>query len=654
MERAGDQKKQEVILYIGDDHRYWSMLKERIVSIIGPRSIVYKMRTIKSFSKLYVDMLKVSILKPQIIYLDFTKNPKQVLMMAKLLRTLNGTKDIIVIALFDPSVDESLMADARSAGISITHVKGIEIHDVAYDGLVLMYRNENITCKFAMASTQKEIELQEPVRVRHITDDYIRIEGNISLDKGEELIFETKNLGRALACKRFTVFDSGNNGLYYDYLHWYKLTPSFLDPLLPPLEGSSETAEERRLKEKEWNDKRDELKESYKEWVDNNYRPDVQVEAKILIIDKKLRLVEHWQRTTSNRTFDVNYQQFLINPEEELSRMAPNLIIFGMDPRTQVPVGDSTEGTPGYLNDKAATNLPQNASMDLTLKSSTSKKEEEEDELTLFDKEEDESNLINSILPLMKTLPANDENSFDQMVQTIRRIPNYRPVIVILSDWPNHTSEYFIKRCNYKYILCDNGTFTFDKIIKYEGATQAFLVREEEKLLQKKLEELRKKDPRKYKWAKTKDIRDKMIVLTRTDLRSFSHIKIPVKLITISESEIEIESIKKLSLNSVYSLSIPTAIGITPISEEDRKGVFGHRCLIHSTGESAKSQLRQYVNDIFLEGKRRERIEEIKKTLAMDKEARSSKQGTEGKRTSGATSSSAPTKLASGGNKKAA
>ncbi|MBF0208003.1 MAG: hypothetical protein HQK53_14080 [Oligoflexia bacterium] len=605
-----DGPKQDIILYIGEDMRYWNQVQQSINAITGGKPIVYRHRKIDTFKNLATQVLYIIKLSPRVIYLDFGANPLLSMTLGKLFVRSNSTKKITLIALVDGNAEQQQILEISASGIFLSHIKGIEIHDVAYDTLLLMYPKENIRCKFATAATKKEVDILESVRIRYINADHILLEGNAVLEKNDALEVSVPVLTKIVPSKQFLVKEIGDSNLYYDFLYWYKLTYQFIDPVPPPAEGESQV--DVQLKEKERKESILRVKKDFTRWIVSN-SDQVVPTCKVLVIDKRLRPLKDIHEKDRSYSIGIRFQHYLEEDHNEIVQYQPHIIVYGFDPdlsNLDLPT-TSDEGSGNKKNSKADGNQDNNDTFgtneaDLN---ANPEKLEHDDFIEGFD--------LKNVGNILKQLPVLNDVSFENMITAIKKIPNYSPIIVTLSNLPYHNSEYFRSKFKYSKIIHDRGVFDYEKISKFEAATRKYWDMAEEKSLKEKIEKLKKINPSRYRSVRPTDIRERTVYFKKKDARSFVYIRHSITITSISESEMQIESSKKLRILTVYLMSIPVDISITPISETVTKTNFIYRCVIHSAGEKEKSAIRQMVNDVFLASKRQEREKEAEmfKTL---------------------------------------
>ncbi|MBF0299306.1 MAG: hypothetical protein HQK51_11335, partial [Oligoflexia bacterium] len=224
------------------------------------------------------------------------------------------------------------------------------------------------------------------------------------------------------------------------------------------------------------------------------------------------------------------------------------------------------------------------------------------------------------------SLTKNDETAFATLLAAIKKIPSYTPVIIIFSNRPDHKSNLIQAKYNYPRIIQYSGNITVDHIKKLDESYRKLSIAEEEKVLKIKLDQFKIAEPRKYKFAKIDQLREKVVYVASNEPNSFAYIVNQITILAISETEVVIESIKPLKLFSVYQINVPSEISFTPVMEKKGRSSYGYRCLFHSYDEKEKTALRQYVNDIFLENKRKERAKEIAEFEKMNKNAKQARE----------------------------
>ncbi|MBF0362664.1 MAG: hypothetical protein HQK49_16710 [Oligoflexia bacterium] len=575
------QKKLDSILYVGEDVRYWSQVQDRIKDLSKGKTFDFQSELILNFRDFEWFILKVIKIAPKVIYLDFTTNPNFVLKLGRVLRRLTPTKGITIIGIFDQNADVALLKEAGIAGIYINHIKGIEIHDIAFDALVLMFPKENIKCQFASANRKQDIEMRELVRIGYITVDYLHAEGNPLLEDNEYLTIDTKIFERFIFSKSYQVKVKGQNGLFYDFDNFYHFAYSYLEPLPPPAEG--EPPEVNKAKEKQRNLEIQEMKQRQIDWINVNIGK-VLPATKFFIIDKEMRTLDLLEKEKAKLTSPIStrVQMYLDQEiEKEVAHFLPHVIVYYFDRQLTIS----------------------------------------QEKIDKMEKEE-----LDAYAQVYNTLTKNDETALGTLVEAIKKIPNYNPVLIIFSNRSDHKSNLLQSKYGYSRIIQYNGDLSFEQIMKLDESYRKLSTAEEEKILKAKLDQLKISEPRKYKFAKPEQLREKIVYLDNHDANSFAFIVSRVTILAISETEVVIESIKQLKLYSIYQMNVPAEISFTPIMEKKGRTSYGYRCLFHSYNEKGKTTLRQFINDIFLEAKRKERAKEAAEFEKMNKKAKEARE----------------------------
>ena len=125
------------IFYIGEDDKYWKRLKAQFEKKYPNFEFSFKnlkMGDFVSFQRLFIYLFEQH---PDIIYLDYTKEPDQGIGLAKLLTRNEEMRLVSVVGLFD-SRNLTLVDRSINASVRLNHIKCLEIDDVVYDPMALL------------------------------------------------------------------------------------------------------------------------------------------------------------------------------------------------------------------------------------------------------------------------------------------------------------------------------------------------------------------------------------------------------------------------------------------------------------------------------------------------------------------------------------
>ncbi|MBF0297456.1 MAG: hypothetical protein HQK51_01975 [Oligoflexia bacterium] len=582
MAQAQQGKKNDIFLYLGDDERYWMAIQGRITGMSKGKTFDFIKEKIYDFENFNLLMLKIIAMSPRVIYLDFTRNPATTLKVGQILKRLDFTKNIIVMGLFEQGIEDIYMYEAYSAGIYINHYKGIELYDVAFDSLVLMYPKESIRCEFACVNRKQDIDIREVMRVGSISKDYLYVEGNAYIENDEFVTLETPIFEKFIFSKNYQIKTKGKENLIYDFDNFYHFSYGYVEPLPP--KSDDETAESYRGRENDRNQQIEEIKGRQVDWINNNTGK-VSPATKVLIIDKEFTLLNALDHTHKLQSLLSVRVQMCINQEidAELVRFFPQMIVFYFDRSFSI-------------------------------------------DAETIEKENLQKEQIEELTKTYETLAKNDETAFGALITAVKKIPSYQPIILVSSTDNKHSSEGLQKCFGYPRIIYSKIGITIEQLTKMDSSYRKLCALEEEKNLKIKLEHLKTSEPKKFRTAKIDQIRNNLVHIGGKDAKSVAFLIHRVTMLTLSESEMILESVKQLKLYTVYSMTTPIDINFTPIMEKKGITSYGYRCLFHSYDEREKTSLRQLLNDLVLESKRRERAQEVENFKKMNQDAKQAKE----------------------------
>lgn len=582
MSQLQQVKKNDTFLYIGEDDRYWMSIQDRMKAVSKGKTFEYVKLRIDDFKGICVLVLKILAISPKVIFLDFTVNPAFMIKVGQVIRRTNGIKNIIVMGLFEQAIDDYLRNEVYSSGIYISHYKGIELYDVAFDSLVMMYPKESIRCEFATVNRKQDVEVKELVRVGYIAKDYLYVEGNAYLEDNEFITVDTSIFDKFIFSKSYQVKFKGHDNLMFDFENFYHLAYGYVEPLPPIAEG--ESPEVYKEKEKARLEEIEEIKGRQIDWININSGK-INPPTKLLVIDKEFSLLHALEHTHKLKSLLSVRTQMCAEQDIELdvTHFLPHIIVFYFD-------------------------RPLNLDAEFI----------EKEKL----KKEDIDELVKTYDGLIK----NDDTAFGILIAAVKRVPNYQPVILVSSSDTKHSSEELQKYYNYARIIHSKIGITIDQLTKMEASYRKLCEAEEEKNLKLKLEQVKASDPKKFRTLKIDQLRDKRVYLDTKDVKSVAYLSHRVTILTLSESEMIIESLRQLKLHTVYNVSTPVYISFTPIMEKKGPTSYGYRCLFHSYDEREKTSLRQLLNDLVLENKRKERAQEAENFKKMNQDAKQAKE----------------------------
>ncbi len=568
-------KKNKRVLYIGDDRGYWQALENRFRTTYEHVEFEFDNYPIFSSDLVNTKLVELMELRPSFIYIDLSKENKQMFQFSLYLKRIKFLRQIPLIGLTDnpKHIEEALLQ-----GFDFVFLKGAEMHDVVYHPYMLRYPKEASKKHFALAKSSSESTLKEVMRIGYFGEDYLHVECDSRFNVGDVLKIDTVIPSEYNKCNLFTVKNRSVKDLYYNYKYSYDLSVNFLHDLSEPEfemddamsiedkdEREKEVARIKQDQEQRISDHEIQLrniKKKYKDWVVYNKDSKVAKVTKILIVDEFLDFLATEERKLDSFPYTVRVQTGFDDQFDQINKYLPNLIVY------QIPFADIDED------------------LDLT--------EEEKNEII-----------------------SKNENSmtefFSKLVSKVNKIEDYSPFIIIF-NCNTFSSKAFQDTFRYELILTNSGPINFDIILQMAKVFEKKQTEKFEGHIKNKIIELRKEDPSKYGRLTMNDFIESKYFISKTNELSRAYFEHSIEMTGISESEIFFNSKNELELGSYY-VDYPFKMMIKLIPQGEEKFIVDgenlkFKGLIHSIGEEEKKELRRYVNEVYTEHKSKEREEE--------------------------------------------
>lgn len=577
--------KGHLILYIGTDEGYFKSLEPRFQAMVPGASFVFKfLPAATGPSDVSKYFLQVLAQNPSVIYLDFSTYLDEHTRLALLIRRDNSTADIPVVGLVE---HRKHARSCRASGVQFVHIKCGEYHDVVYDPCYLAFPGKVKAGAFARARANMGVDLIEDFRVGYLTKDYMHVEGNLRLGKGDRITLQSSIPGEYLPSKNFAVRDVSTRNLYYDYRYGTDLNYIYLDA--PEFnedeiaDGLGEEDEDKKaalIKEAkakhreaqiEFESKLRKTIKKFNAWIDDNTDRSMPKETKILIVDPVMELLKDNQKRLDSFPYTIRLQTVLSEGLDEIEKTLPNILALHF-----------YDSRPVALLDAKKTQM----------------------DLLEYEKEREE--LINSL---------EDEAIavLGRVFKKISSLSDYSPIVTIFGC-DSYTSKAFQESFKYPLIITHKHSFNLDMVIEM---AELFERRQKEKFMRNteaKILELRKQDPQKNGRLTVSDFIEKRFYISKSSDLSFASYSRPVTLETLTESELTLICEEELT-PGVYRLEKPVSISLTLVAAPDGKpfessggALKRYRALIHCAGEEEKKELRRYVNEVFSAPKKEQEL----------------------------------------------
>ena len=564
-----DKKKQQAnekqLVYVGDDTSYWQEIEQRYRSTYP--NTAFSFPTIwnddpDNYHSLFINIMEI---RPAVIYLDLSQDMHKRFKLARIIKNEITLRKIPLIGLVD---SKKSLKECRAAGIDLAHVKCGEYHDVIYDAYAMAYPSEVVKPNFALAKSEREIDLNADFRIGFVTENGIHVEGNIKLEKGQLVEVETEIPESVLPSNKFIVKEINDFDLYYDCDYTYDLDFVYVDK--PELDQNDEDQQGAQMHYKEeladYANRLKMAKRKVKEWVYDRLDVSHGKNIKILIVDKELTIFKEERLSLDKNAFSVRSQTELSDNLDEIQKARPDLVVF----QFMLPSEESLK----------------------------SKKEAAEGE----EAEEQESEEENQSL-----------NQLTELVKKVKSIEGYNPFFLVF-QCKKYSSKSFQDSFKYPFILANTAPLTFSQIEELANVFQRKQQKRREEAIAAKIAQLKRRDPVKYRRLTSDDFEEKRYYVKKNNDLSHGSTKYSITLQTISESEITFLTDQELKMET-YRLTFPVEMSVFLIPDGGHNftmvgGLRLYKGLIHSINEFDKKELRKYVNGIFFSSVNEKRAKE--------------------------------------------
>lgn len=576
-----EEDPRRLVVYVGSDGSYWERLTQQFSSRYQKVAWKFERLDVDGDRTPYPEVaFEVLRKEPKIVFLDFTSEPREKAKLSRFLARDNSAAGVPLIGLVN---DEKSVRKCLSSGVEVVHIKCGEHHDVVYDTVYLHDEEAAVTREFAKARLGgKEIDLIDDLKVGYITPDYVHIEGNLRLEEDETIVLDSAIPRKIVPSRRFVVKKSHADGLYYDFKYSYDLhfcyvdepDNSDLDEELARAESGDPSPEEARKVRAEVMERRKDreaghleslrlCRERTKKWVSDNAMDSMAKFTRALVVDESLRVFRESFRYFETCPYSVRFQTRLSDDAEDLRRFRPGIVAF------------------------------QHSPVDVAGLKARGKKEGEIAAL------------------VRRTFPKATER-IRGWIEAIDAMEGYEPLIVVFNCADLDAELGFGRHPGLEECRVD---LDHPRCILYREPMGADVVVEMmerfeknreakfEKAMKEKLAALRKRDPSRYRRLTPSDFKERRYYIPRSNALSFAATSHRVRLLSLTESEMEIASDVGLEMKT-YRVNFPLPMAVRPVPVKGRDfvadgGARIYKCLIHSIGELRRTELRRQINDIF-------------------------------------------------------
>jgi len=339
-----------VVKYIGNDVSYFDRIQKRFTDSYDNFQIKFIHSLISDDFDVSDCFIQTYKEKPQIIYLEFSKDLNKSIGLSKLFTKNNEMRLLSLVGLHDYTNGHETIRDAILSGVRLNHFKSKEIHDVIYDPVSLLDVDLALQPDFVRGENFDKARIKQWVRVGYIADDHFHIETNSPLPEGEVIEIDNHPLENRLKSKRFFVCNQNSSDLYYNCRYSYDLEFTYCDDDYfkatehswiayrkykeNPLGYLQDTGMDYKELTSEVKKRKSKIRydrEDIRQWIRDNAQDNDPKKVKVLVLDQSLSIFKELKKHQDKIDYALNIQTVLVKDYFQISRMRPQLIVVNFD-----------------------------------------------------------------------------------------------------------------------------------------------------------------------------------------------------------------------------------------------------------------------------------------------------------------------------------
>ena len=333
----------KTIVYAGVDNRFADEMQLYFQKLYPGLSVDFH----KVFNPDSVGEMQESILSlsPHLIYIDFSFKTQKMLNLANFVCRDEGLSKVSVIGLFDYEIDKNAMFSSFSLGVTINHIKSIEVQDVVHHGVVKAFPDAAKRLEILTVATSANVAMNCALPIGFITENYIHVESNIRFEVGDEVHLEVDKFSELNLLKQYEVIRTSDTNLYTRNKFWYDLNFKFFDQQdIEELEVKRKLAEKEKLDKvlplldkelKEARCKEETLannrKEDMHEWVETHEKDSVGKTSRIVVVDQRVDLISEAITKFEEKPYSIRYYTNVESTIEKVIKTLPGIIFYSLE-----------------------------------------------------------------------------------------------------------------------------------------------------------------------------------------------------------------------------------------------------------------------------------------------------------------------------------
>ncbi|MDD0853184.1 hypothetical protein HBN50_08750 [Halobacteriovorax sp. GB3] len=538
--------------YCGFDKGFWGEIQYRLQTSFAQFDNVFLDAYSQSPEDHQKIFLKLIDFDAHIYYIDFSTNPETQSKIVTMIKRLNRMENRCVVALLD-SVDKIPLAWA--SGADFYFVKGKEKYNLIHHPLDYTFPGVVSRPNFAVARLDKEFFIEEDLKVGYFGPDYIHLECNNKFEQGELVSLKLDFKSNMIPSQKYKIKNINKSNLYYDFEYAYDLDFIFLDP------------------------------------------PEMDPEA----LEKCKALDDVMERdraiTALEEELEVRQKEYpneLAFVKKKYSSWLKDSTLSSSPKKTKVLIIDQMFE---FMRKEAQPldNYPYT--------------------IRCLDFISEDATEIDRMMPniiafnfnvLGETAEDSNDGQIEKLETIIRKVKELKELnpFVIVFNCNTFSSKALQDSFRYPLLMANNSEIDLDVIVKMAKMYEMKKEEKQTKAIEKKILELRKKDPKKYGRLKPSDLEEERFYVKKTSPLSIATISHAISFRTINEATLTFYSDKELNLQS-YRLNEPMKfyLKIVPIDGKPfqrEAGRFLYRALIHGVNAERIEEVRRFINATFL------------------------------------------------------
>lgn len=327
--------------YFGDDEAYFKTLVGEFKKF-STLQIEFKKVFESEEAKIQSLFLLISRMKPQCVFIDFSKRSHDYLHLARILTRALKDKKIIVIGLLDYLSPPEVMMEGIVTGTALTHIKSAEVFDIVFSVSRLLGTQDTVRQTFATAKYEEHIQGGVPLKVGFINHKGLHIETDLELELNEKVKIEHSwQKKRIVPSSELVVKETSRKNIFYQFQNAADLEFLFVDEILPDEETPPDVLQ---TKKEEREEKVQYHKKILEKWIRENSMSSLEKKAKVLAIDRHFNFY-NMQSRTDKYSYNIRCIETLGDIGTTIDRYTPQVIAFSLDKEDETPLNTEEELT---------------------------------------------------------------------------------------------------------------------------------------------------------------------------------------------------------------------------------------------------------------------------------------------------------------------